>query len=182
MPEGGRLRRRHESHGVYCLGCRWALMALLYVAGVMNLFWVAVISVAVLIEKVVPRGDLVGRIAGAQPDRCRRAYHNPGSGHGLTIRLTCLAWYNFGVVNIRTALILLVVVALIVLPALAMADSHCAAMGSGPCGVPACVDGPATSAFTVPLVIGFCIPECAHPASPSLTLPELPPKSLLLSA
>lgn len=51
-------------HGLYCLGCCWALMALLFVAGVMNLLWVATIAVAVLIEKVVPRGDLVGRVAG----------------------------------------------------------------------------------------------------------------------
>ena len=52
-------------HGLYCLGCCWALMALLFVAGVMNLLWVATIAIAVLIEKAVPRGDLVGRIAGA---------------------------------------------------------------------------------------------------------------------
>ena len=51
-------------HGLYCLGCCWALMALLFVAGVMNLLWVAAIAVAVLIEKVVPRGDLVGRVTG----------------------------------------------------------------------------------------------------------------------
>lgn len=51
-------------HGLYCLGCCWALMALLFVAGVMNLVWVAMLAVAVLIEKVAPRGDLVGRIAG----------------------------------------------------------------------------------------------------------------------
>jgi predicted metal-binding membrane protein len=51
-------------HGLYCLGCCWALMALLFVAGVMNLLWVATIAVAVLVEKVVPRGDLVGRLAG----------------------------------------------------------------------------------------------------------------------
>jgi predicted metal-binding membrane protein len=51
-------------HGFYCLGCCWALMALLFVAGVMNLLWVAAIAVAVLVEKVVPRGDLVGRLAG----------------------------------------------------------------------------------------------------------------------
>ena len=51
-------------HGLYCLGCCWALMALLFVAGVMNLLWVAAIAVAVLVEKVVPRGDLVGRLAG----------------------------------------------------------------------------------------------------------------------
>ena len=51
-------------HGFYCLGCCWALMALLFVAGVMNLVWVATLAVAVLVEKVVPRGDLVGRVAG----------------------------------------------------------------------------------------------------------------------
>jgi predicted metal-binding membrane protein len=51
-------------HGLYCLGCCWALMALLFVVGVMNLLWVAAIAVAVLVEKVVPRGDLVGRLAG----------------------------------------------------------------------------------------------------------------------
>jgi predicted metal-binding membrane protein len=51
-------------HGLYCLGCCWALMALLFVAGVMNLLWVAAIAVAVLVEKVVPRGDVVGRLAG----------------------------------------------------------------------------------------------------------------------
>ena len=52
------------SHGLYCLGCCWALMALLFVAGVMNLLWVSIIAVAVLVEKVVPRGDLVGRVVG----------------------------------------------------------------------------------------------------------------------
>jgi len=52
-------------HGLYCLGCCWALMALLFVAGVMNLLWVAVIAVGVLVEKVAPRGELVGRLAGA---------------------------------------------------------------------------------------------------------------------
>ncbi len=51
-------------HGLYCLGCCWALMALLFVAGVMNLLWVAAIAVTVLVEKVVPGGDLVGRAAG----------------------------------------------------------------------------------------------------------------------
>jgi predicted metal-binding membrane protein len=51
-------------HGLYCLGCCWALMTLLFVAGVMNLVWVAVIAVAVLVEKTLPRGELVGRITG----------------------------------------------------------------------------------------------------------------------
>lgn len=51
-------------HGRYCLGCCWFLMALLFVAGVMNLLWVAIIAAFVLIEKVAPRGELVGRIGG----------------------------------------------------------------------------------------------------------------------
>src|SRR5574341_1090138 len=51
-------------HGTYCVGCCWILMALLFVAGVMNLLWVAAIAAFVLMEKVVPHGDLVGRVAG----------------------------------------------------------------------------------------------------------------------
>ena len=52
-------------HGLYCVGCCWILMALLFVAGVMNLLWVAVISLFVLAEKVLPRRELVGRLGGA---------------------------------------------------------------------------------------------------------------------
>jgi predicted metal-binding membrane protein len=42
-------------HGVYCVGCCWAVMALLFVAGVMNLLWVLVLSILVLLEKLMPR-------------------------------------------------------------------------------------------------------------------------------
>ena len=59
----GALRMGLE-HGLYCVGCCWILMALLFVAGVMNLIWVAAISLFVLAEKVLPRGDLVGRVGG----------------------------------------------------------------------------------------------------------------------
>ena len=52
-------------HGSFCVGCCWALMALLFVAGVMNLVWVAVIAGFVLAEKVLPHGRLLGRITGA---------------------------------------------------------------------------------------------------------------------
>ena len=41
-------------HGVYCLGCCWALMLLLFVGGVMNLAWVAALAVIVLVEKMAP--------------------------------------------------------------------------------------------------------------------------------
>lgn len=51
-------------HGLYCTGCCWLLMALLFVAGVMNLLWVAAIAVFVLSERIAPKGDLVGRLAG----------------------------------------------------------------------------------------------------------------------
>ncbi|HEY9676110.1 MAG TPA: DUF2182 domain-containing protein [Waterburya sp.] len=52
-------------HGVYCVGCCWLLMALLFVAGVMNLLWVALIAGYVLVEKVVPAGQWVSRAIGA---------------------------------------------------------------------------------------------------------------------
>ena len=41
-------------HGLYCIGCCWALMALLFVGGVMNLLWIAALMVFVLLEKLVP--------------------------------------------------------------------------------------------------------------------------------
>ncbi|TPK38244.1 DUF2182 domain-containing protein [Mesorhizobium sp. B2-5-4] len=52
-------------HGAYCLGCCWALMALLFVGGVMNLLWIAGIAFLVLLEKVVPTGQLIPRVSGA---------------------------------------------------------------------------------------------------------------------
>ena len=51
-------------HGLYCLGCCWFLMALLFAGGIMNLVWIAGLAVFVLIEKVAPKGELVARIAG----------------------------------------------------------------------------------------------------------------------
>ena len=51
-------------HGVFCLGCCWVLMLLLFVGVVMNLVWIATIAVFVLLEKVVPLGDIGGRILG----------------------------------------------------------------------------------------------------------------------
>ena len=59
----GSLRMGIE-HGIFCLGCCWLLMALLFVGGVMNLIWVAVIATFVLLEKVVPRGEIVGKVGG----------------------------------------------------------------------------------------------------------------------
>lgn len=51
-------------HGAYCVGCCWVLMALLFVGGVMNLTWIAGLSVLVLLEKVIPAGRTVTRAAG----------------------------------------------------------------------------------------------------------------------
>jgi predicted metal-binding membrane protein len=52
-------------HGVYCLGCCWALMCVLFAVGIMNLVWVAGLSVFVLAEKLGPAGGWVARAGGA---------------------------------------------------------------------------------------------------------------------
>lgn len=51
-------------HGLFCLGCCWLLMLLLFVLGVMNLVWIAALTLFVLSEKILPAGFLVGRVAG----------------------------------------------------------------------------------------------------------------------
>jgi predicted metal-binding membrane protein len=51
-------------HGTYCLGCCWALMALLFVGGVMNLLWIVGLTLLVAVEKLMPGGRLIGRLAG----------------------------------------------------------------------------------------------------------------------
>jgi len=51
-------------HGLYCIGCCWALMLLLFVGGVMNVPWIAVLAGLVLLEKASPFGKLISRIAG----------------------------------------------------------------------------------------------------------------------
>jgi predicted metal-binding membrane protein len=51
-------------HGTFCVGCCALLMTLLFVAGVMNLLWVAAIAVFVLAEKLVPGGRTLGRVTG----------------------------------------------------------------------------------------------------------------------
>ena len=56
--------RMGASHGLYCLGCCWVLMALLFAVGVMNLLWVAAIAAFVFAEKLLPGGVWVGRIGG----------------------------------------------------------------------------------------------------------------------
>jgi predicted metal-binding membrane protein len=51
-------------HGLYCVGCCWALMLLLFVVGVMNLAWIAALMLYVLAEKLLPEGQLLARLAG----------------------------------------------------------------------------------------------------------------------
>lgn len=52
-------------YGAYCLGCCWALMLLLFVAGLMNLFLVAAIALWLTAEKLSPFGNHLARVAGA---------------------------------------------------------------------------------------------------------------------
>jgi predicted metal-binding membrane protein len=52
-------------HGNFCLGCCWALMLLLFVGGVMNLWWIGALTVFVLLEKLAPLGAQGGRLSGA---------------------------------------------------------------------------------------------------------------------
>ena len=51
-------------HGAYCLGCCWLLMALLFVVGVMNLAWVAALTLLVAAEKLLPGGPWISRVSG----------------------------------------------------------------------------------------------------------------------
>jgi predicted metal-binding membrane protein len=51
-------------HGLFCVGCCWALMALLFVGGVMNLAWIVALSITVAIEKLAPRGERLALVLG----------------------------------------------------------------------------------------------------------------------
>ena len=51
-------------HGLFCLGCCWALMALLFVGGVMNLFWITGLAFYVLIEKIIIKAGWLDKIMG----------------------------------------------------------------------------------------------------------------------
>ncbi|MEO7423359.1 MAG: DUF2182 domain-containing protein [Ornithinibacter sp.] len=50
-------------HGAWCVGCCWALMAVLFVLGVMNLWWIALLAAVVLVEKLIP-SEAITRILG----------------------------------------------------------------------------------------------------------------------
>ena len=55
-PRGGNAFRSGLAHGLDCVGCSGALMAVLFVLGAMSLFWMMVIAIAIFAEKVLPRG------------------------------------------------------------------------------------------------------------------------------
>jgi predicted metal-binding membrane protein len=51
-------------NGLYCVGCCWLLMLLLFVLGVMNLIWIALLSAFVLVEKILPNPRWFRTLAG----------------------------------------------------------------------------------------------------------------------
>ena len=51
-------------HGLYCLGCCWGLMAILFFGGIMNLYWIIGLALLVLLEKVLPIGVRVSYVTG----------------------------------------------------------------------------------------------------------------------
>lgn len=63
-PHGYGALRLGAMHGAYCVGCCWLLMALLFVGGVMNLIWIAALTILVLLEKALTAGQWLGRVTG----------------------------------------------------------------------------------------------------------------------
>ena len=59
--QGGALGALHMGlvHGIFCVGCCWLLMGLLFFGGVMNLYWVAGVALLVLVEKTLPAGHWI---------------------------------------------------------------------------------------------------------------------------
>lgn len=56
--------RMGVDHGVYCLGCCWSLMAVLFVVGSMNLVWMSILSAVIFVEKIIPQGVMIGKAVG----------------------------------------------------------------------------------------------------------------------
>ena len=52
-------------HGLFCVGCCWALMATAFAVGVMNAWWMAVLGVLALAEQIAPHGQMLRRALGA---------------------------------------------------------------------------------------------------------------------
>ena len=56
--------RMGMQHGLFCVGCCWTLMALSFVVGVMNLLWMAGITIFVFVDHVLPMGKWLSKAAG----------------------------------------------------------------------------------------------------------------------
>lgn len=61
-PIGALLTGLH--HGAYCVGCCWAVMLVLFVVGIMNTLWIALLAIFVLVERVLVTGPWLSRLAG----------------------------------------------------------------------------------------------------------------------
>ncbi|HSA60256.1 MAG TPA: DUF2182 domain-containing protein [bacterium] len=59
----GALRTGHW-HALYCIGCCWGIMLVMFGVGLMNLAWMVALTAVMSAEKMIPRGALVGRLAG----------------------------------------------------------------------------------------------------------------------
>lgn len=58
-----RAARLGMHHGLFCLGCCWAIMAVLVAVGTMQLAWMAVLAAVIFLEKVAPRGESLSAVA-----------------------------------------------------------------------------------------------------------------------
>lgn len=56
--------RMGATHGLFCLGCCWGIMAVLFVVGLMNLGWMVALSLLIVAEKLAPGGIVIGRLVG----------------------------------------------------------------------------------------------------------------------
>lgn len=54
--------RLGREHGLFCLGCCWALMLVGFAAGVANLWWMAALTAIMVVEKTIPGGDRLGPV------------------------------------------------------------------------------------------------------------------------
>ena len=54
--------RMGVEHGAFCVGCCWGLMVALFALGVMSLFWMAVVAIVILAEKLAPHGEQLTRV------------------------------------------------------------------------------------------------------------------------
>jgi predicted metal-binding membrane protein len=57
--------RMGVEHGGWCVGCCWGLMLALFAVGVMSIAWMVIVSAAIFVEKVLPRGERLTWALGA---------------------------------------------------------------------------------------------------------------------